>query len=215
MKNSNLFLVSAPSGTGKSSLINSVLDRADKSKFPLELSISYTTRKPRVGETDSNHYFFISPEEFAEKLTKEYKRFWNDGRLAKAKALNLTPAQVYTLASIVHKETAKADERPKVAGVYLNRLNKNMPLQADPTVIFALKQKSNDWKAVNNKINELFKSDLDKKGKDKIVKEIKDFQIETAYNHIKLEYFSLLKKLFFVSLLKFVFRFPQKRKKIS
>ena len=67
MKNSNLFLISAPSGTGKSTLINSVLDRAHKSKFPLELSISYTTRKPRVGETDSDHYFFISPEEFARK----------------------------------------------------------------------------------------------------------------------------------------------------
>ena len=72
MKNSNLFLVSAPSGTGKSSLINSVLDRADKSKFPLELSISYTTRKPRVGETDSNHYFFISPEEFAIKKESNF-----------------------------------------------------------------------------------------------------------------------------------------------
>jgi len=72
MKNSNLFLVSAPSGTGKSSLINSVLDRAHKSKFPLELSISYTTRKPRVGETDSNHYFFISPEEFARKKESNF-----------------------------------------------------------------------------------------------------------------------------------------------
>ena len=72
MKNSNLFLVSAPSGTGKSSLINSVLDRADKSKFPLELSISYTTRKPRIGETDSDHYFFISPEEFAIKKESNF-----------------------------------------------------------------------------------------------------------------------------------------------
>ena len=72
MKNSKLFLVSAPSGTGKSSLINSVLDRADKSKFPLELSISYTTRKPRVGETDSDHYFFISPEEFARKKESNF-----------------------------------------------------------------------------------------------------------------------------------------------
>ena len=97
-------------------------------------------------------YWNISPEELAEKLTKEYKRFWNDGRLAKAEALNLTPAQVYTLASIVHKETAKADERPKVAGVYLNRLKKNMPLQADPTVIFALKQKSNDWNLVVKRV---------------------------------------------------------------
>ncbi|WP_396181570.1 endolytic transglycosylase MltG [Flavobacterium sp.] len=97
-------------------------------------------------------YWNTSPEELSEKLTKEYKRFWNDGRLAKAKALNLSPAQVYTLASIVHKETAKADERPKVAGVYLNRLNKNMPLQADPTVIFALKQKSNDWNLVVKRV---------------------------------------------------------------
>ena len=72
MKNSNLFLISAPSGTGKSTLINSVLDRAHKSKFPLELSISYTTRKPRVGETDSDHYFFISPEEFARKKESNF-----------------------------------------------------------------------------------------------------------------------------------------------
>jgi UPF0755 protein len=97
-------------------------------------------------------YWNISPQEFSEKLTKEYKIFWNDGRLAKAKALNLTPAQVYTLASIVHKETAKADERPKVAGVYLNRLNKNMPLQADPTVIYALKQKANNWDLVVKRV---------------------------------------------------------------
>jgi len=67
MKTANLFLISAPSGTGKSTLINSVLDRASKYKFPLELSISYTTRMPRIGETDSNHYFFVSPEEFSEK----------------------------------------------------------------------------------------------------------------------------------------------------
>ena len=72
MKNSNLFLISAPSGTGKSTLINSVLARAHKSKFPLELSISYTTRKPRVGETDSDHYFFISPEEFARKKESNF-----------------------------------------------------------------------------------------------------------------------------------------------
>ena len=65
-------MISAPSGTGKSTLINSVLDRAHKSKFPLELSISYTTRKPRVGETDSDHYFFISPEEFARKKESNF-----------------------------------------------------------------------------------------------------------------------------------------------
>jgi guanylate kinase len=67
MKNSNLFLISAPSGTGKSTLINSVLARAHKSKFPLELSISYTTRKPRVGETDSDHYFLSLLKNLLEK----------------------------------------------------------------------------------------------------------------------------------------------------
>ncbi|KRO34112.1 MAG: hypothetical protein ABR59_03955, partial [SAR86 cluster bacterium BACL1 MAG-120507-bin14] len=67
MHKSNLFLVSAPSGTGKSTLINSVLDKAAQFNFPLELSISYTTRIPRVGETDTNHYFFVSPEEFIAK----------------------------------------------------------------------------------------------------------------------------------------------------
>ncbi|MDA7796983.1 guanylate kinase [Gammaproteobacteria bacterium] len=72
MQKSNLFLVSAPSGTGKSTLINSVLDRAKQSHFPLELSISFTTRTPRVGETDSDHYFFISPEEFIAKKESNF-----------------------------------------------------------------------------------------------------------------------------------------------
>ena len=57
----------------------------------------------------------------------------------KAKSVRLTPIQVYTLASIVHKKQLKVDERPTVAGVYLNRLKQDMPLQADPTVIFAKK----------------------------------------------------------------------------
>ena len=86
------------------------------------------------------------------QLTKEYKRFWNDGRLSKAKALNLTPAQVYTLASIVHKETVKKDERPRVAGVYLNRLRLGMLLQADPTVIFAKKKKLGNFDMVIKRV---------------------------------------------------------------
>lgn len=64
METPNLFLISAPSGTGKSSLINAVLAKANQLNFPLELSISYTTRKPRKGETDSDHYFFVSFEKF-------------------------------------------------------------------------------------------------------------------------------------------------------
>ena len=64
--------------------------------------------------------------------------FWNDSRRARAKAIGLTPVEVATVASIVEEETAKSDERPLVARLYLNRLNKGMKLQADPTVKFAI-----------------------------------------------------------------------------
>ena len=67
-----------------------------------------------------------------------YKQFWNDERKAKATALGLTPDEVVILASIVEEETAKRDERGKVGRLYLNRLQKNMRLQADPTVKYAI-----------------------------------------------------------------------------
>ena len=67
MKDPKLFLVSAPSGAGKSSLIDAVLAQANQSHLPLELSISYTTRSPRKGESNGNQYFFISEEEFLDK----------------------------------------------------------------------------------------------------------------------------------------------------
>jgi UPF0755 protein len=90
-----------------------------------------------------NSYEFFwntSAEAFREKMLKEYNRFWNDVRRAKAKKLNLSPNEVMTLASIVHEESKKADEQPRVAGVYLNRLRIGMPLQADPTLKFAAYQ---------------------------------------------------------------------------
>lgn len=90
-----------------------------------------------------NSYEFFwdtNARQFRERMVAEYKRFWNEDRLGKAGNIGLTPLQVMTLASIVHKETAKVVERPKVAGVYLNRLDRNMLLQADPTVIYALKR---------------------------------------------------------------------------
>lgn len=84
-------------------------------------------------------YWTTSREEFIEKMYKEYQKFWSKERLAKAEKISLNPKQVSILASIVQAETAKNDEKPRVAGVYLNRLAKNDYLQADPTVIFALK----------------------------------------------------------------------------
>ncbi len=83
-------------------------------------------------------YWSLSPEAFVQRMHKEYNRFWNDERLAKATALGLSPAEVSILASIVIEETKFQGEMTRVAGVYLNRLKIGMPLQADPTVKFAV-----------------------------------------------------------------------------
>lgn len=117
-----------------------------------------------------NSYEFFwdtSAEEFRERMLKEYKRFWNEDRVAKAKALGMTPNEVVSLAAIVHKETAKVDERPKVAGLYLNRLKNGMLLQADPTVIFAIKKETGNF--------------------DTIIKRVlyRDLEIESPYNTYK------------------------------
>ncbi len=86
-------------------------------------------------------YWNTSAIQFRDKMLKEYKRFWNKDRIEKAKKQNLTPLQTITLASIVQKETSTVTERTKVAGLYLNRLKDFWPLQADPTIIYAIKQK--------------------------------------------------------------------------
>ncbi len=117
-----------------------------------------------------NSYEFFwntSAIKFRDRMLKEYRRFWNDERLSKAKALNLEPNEVISLAAIVHKETAKVDERPRVAGLYLNRIRKGMLLQADPTVIYALKKHQNNF--------------------DLIIKRVlyKDLELDSPYNTYK------------------------------
>lgn len=93
-----------------------------------------------------------SAEKFRDKMLDEYNNFWTEERKAKAKELGMTPVEVITLAAIVHKETVKADERPRVAGVYLNRLKTEMPLQADPTIIFALRRNANNLDLVIKRV---------------------------------------------------------------
>ncbi|WP_445385245.1 endolytic transglycosylase MltG [Robiginitalea sp. IMCC44478] len=102
-----------------------------------------------------NSYEFFwntDAEDFRERMLQEYNRFWTDSRKEKAKALGLSPEEVVALAAIVHKETVKTDERPRVAGVYLNRIRKGIPLQADPTVIFAIKKVSGNYDTIIKRV---------------------------------------------------------------
>lgn len=94
---------------------------------------------PAVFFPDSYEFYWnASTESVVRKFLSYYNKFWNNERTQKAKVLGLTPMQVSVIASIVEEETNKVDERPLVARLYINRLDKNMKLQADPTVKFAL-----------------------------------------------------------------------------
>lgn len=109
-------------------------------------------------------YWNISAEQFRNRMLKEYHKFWNENRRNKAEKWGLTPSQVVVLASIVQKETTKNDEKPRVAGVYLNRLRIGMPLQADPTIIFAIKEKYQRYDTIIRRV--LYK----------------DLEVESPYN---------------------------------
>jgi UPF0755 protein len=83
-------------------------------------------------------YWTISADELLVRMKSEYDQFWTDERLQKARSIGLTPIQVAILASIVQAEISHYDEASAVAGLYLNRLERNMFLQADPTLVFAI-----------------------------------------------------------------------------
>ena len=82
----------------------------------------------------------MSLDGLMERMQKEHNHFWNGERTAKATALGLTPNEICTMASIIDEETANNAEKPMIAGMYLNRLKQGMPLQADPTIKFAMKR---------------------------------------------------------------------------
>ena len=82
-------------------------------------------------------FWNTKPSELLSRMKSEYDKFWTDERMRKAEDLGMTKQEIITLASIVQSETAKSDEKARVAGVYINRLQKGIPLQADPTLIFA------------------------------------------------------------------------------
>ncbi len=103
-------------------------------------------------------YWTITPEGLFERMHAEYKRFWNKDRLNKAQQLKLTPREVVILASIVQGETNKVEEAPVIAGIYMNRLRKKIPLQSCPTLLYALGDPSarrvlHKYKTINSPYN--------------------------------------------------------------
>lgn len=103
-------------------------------------------------------YFNVVPEELIDRMHNEYLKFWTEDRKSKAATIGLTPIEVSILASIVQAESVKQDEAPTIAGLYINRLKKDMPLQADPTLVFAvgdftLKRVLNEHKEVDSPYN--------------------------------------------------------------
>lgn len=145
------------------SLIETMRDR----EFLKEMGLSEETALSMYIPNTYEFYWNSSAKTFRSRMKTEYDRFWNESRTKKAENLNLTIDQVMALASIVQKETAKVEERPRVAGVYINRLKSGMLLQADPTVIFALKRESGDY-------NQIIKRVL-----------YKDLELDSPYNTYK------------------------------
>jgi UPF0755 protein len=108
---------------------------------PANYSQDGFTRENIISVFIPNTYEFFwntGPGGLYTRMLNEYRKFWNNERLEKAKEKNLTPVEVSILASIVDDEVAKADEKSRIAGVYLNRLKRGIPLQACPTIKFAL-----------------------------------------------------------------------------
>ena len=141
------------------SLIKSFTDK----NFLKDLNLSQESVLSLFLPNTYEFFWNTSADNFREKMVREFNNFWNENRIDKAKKIGLNPVEVSVLASIVQKETPKVDERPTIAGVYLNRLSKRMKLQADPTIVYVIKRKE---------------------GFDKKIRRVlyKDLRIKSAYN---------------------------------
>ena len=116
------------------SIVQAMTDRA----LLREMGLQDSTMAYRLIPNTYEVYWTISPEDLVRRLEKEYEAFWSSERQAKAQRIGLTPSEVSILASIVEEESSKTDEYPLIAGLYLNRLRRGIPLQADPTVKYAV-----------------------------------------------------------------------------
>ena len=134
----------------KEQLAGRIANQIEADSFSILSYITDTIFQQKLGLNNNNiaclfipntyeFYWNTSAEQFVNRMLKEYKSFWDTTRKAKADKIKLNYYEVATLASIVEKEqNIKRDERPEIAGLYLNRIKKKMKLESDPTLIFAL-----------------------------------------------------------------------------
>lgn len=136
----------------------SIISRLNDNTFLKSLNKNSATSLLLFIPNTYEFFWNTSADALFSRMNKEYHTFWNSQRLEKAKQLKLTPDEIGILASIVQQETTKKSEMSTVAGVYINRLRKGMPLQADPTLVFAhqnfeLKRVLNKHKQINSPYN--------------------------------------------------------------
>lgn len=116
-----------------------VISKLNDEKFCAEYALDTSKILSHFITDNYELWWNTSADKFFEKLNDVYNTFWNEERKSKAEQLNLTPTEATILASVVEKEVIFDKEMPTVAGVYLNRIKIGMPLQADPTLVFALR----------------------------------------------------------------------------
>lgn len=117
------------------SIVKAILENPEFKEKELDIETVKTYFLP-----NTYHFLWLTDgDKFVERMIKEHSRFWNEKRKQKLAESKMTELEVYTLASIVQMEASKADEQPKVAQAYLNRLKKGMRLEADPTSVYAYK----------------------------------------------------------------------------
>ena len=119
---------------GSEAFAATLTDRSEAKKYGFQPETFIGMFIPNTYEV----WWTVTPDDFMERMHQEYEKFWTTDRDAKAQAIGLTRQEVSTLASIIIEESKYEPELPRIAGVYMNRLHIDMPLQADPTVIYAV-----------------------------------------------------------------------------
>jgi UPF0755 protein len=115
-----------------------LLDYLENERFLEQYGMNKETSRCLFMPNTYEVYWTITPEELFERMNKEYNTFWNEERLNRAEQLGLKPVEVAIVASIIESESNNKSELPVIASLYLNRIKKNMPLQACPTIIYAV-----------------------------------------------------------------------------